>query len=91
LDIIPPINFETFNDIYYVMDMVKTDLNVLVKSKTELSNDDGETKIESKNKVKKLMYQLLLGVYTLHKCDVLHRDLVRITILTKYRNRGIYC
>ena len=56
LNLIPPKNFDDFNDIYIVMDCLDTDLSKHIKERNP-NNED---------LTKKLFYQILLGLYTIH-------------------------
>ena len=51
---------------YLVTDLMETDLATIIKSPQDLSDDH----------IKFFIYQVIRGLNHLHKCDVLHRDLV---------------
>ncbi|XP_037491195.1 mitogen-activated protein kinase 4 isoform X2 [Jatropha curcas] len=64
-DIIRPPQKENFNDVYIVYELMKTDLDQVIKSRQELTDDHCQC----------FLYQLLRGLKYLHSADVLHRDL----------------
>jgi mitogen-activated protein kinase 1/3 len=71
LDLIPPRSFDDFNDIYIVMDCMDQDLANVLKERNPY--DESITK--------RLFYQILLGLFTIHDSFVLHRDLKPSNIL----------
>lgn len=70
-DIILPKSYELFGDVYYVTDLMDTDLKCVLGSPQELSDKH----------VQWLMYQLLLGVLYYQSANILHRDLKPENIL----------
>ncbi|KAK8795717.1 hypothetical protein WA158_000373 [Blastocystis sp. Blastoise] len=64
-DLVPPSNYAKFDDMYLVNEFVDTDLNRVINSRQELTDDHVQT----------FIYQLLKGVYYLHSADIVHRDL----------------
>eukprot|EP01080_Neovahlkampfia_damariscottae_P008837 gene8837-785_t len=71
IDLIPPRSFEDFSDVYIVMDCMSQDLNKLIKSTNQLTDEN----------VVYFMYHMLLGVYSLHSANCLHRDLKPSNVL----------
>ena len=70
-DILMPASTGDFNDVFVVFELMPTDLNHVLRSKTELSELH----------IKYFMYQLLRGLYFLHTSGVFHRDLKPNNIL----------
>eukprot|EP01080_Neovahlkampfia_damariscottae_P004472 gene4472-7853_t len=66
VNLIPPTDYEEFEDVYIVMDMMDGDLRGLIKKSNQEITDEN---------VQYFLYQILLGVYKLHSANVLHRDL----------------
>eukprot|EP00033_Pygsuia_biforma_P004856 GCRY01005324.1.p1 GENE.GCRY01005324.1~~GCRY01005324.1.p1 ORF type:complete len:476 (+),score=109.77 GCRY01005324.1:128-1429(+) len=64
-DIMKPISFEEFHDVYLVTDLMETDLHQIIKSNQPLTDDH----------VQFFVYQILRGLKYIHSADVLHRDL----------------
>lgn len=64
-DIMEPPSLEDFKDIYIVTELMSTDLQKILYSKTRLSAEQEQY----------LLYQLLAGVKYVHSANVLHRDL----------------
>ncbi|KAK3206119.1 hypothetical protein Dsin_020165 [Dipteronia sinensis] len=64
-DIIPPLDRERFNDVYIVYDLMDTDLNQIIRSSQDLTDDHCQY----------FLYQLLRGLKYIHSANVLHRDL----------------
>ena len=69
--IIPPDDFDNFNEIYIVLEKCDMDLKKLMKSSKHLDEIQ----------VKSMIYDILCGVFYLHKADILHRDLKPANIL----------
>lgn len=70
-DILMPGSTRDFNDVFVVFELMPTDLNHVLRSKTELSELH----------IKYFMYQLLRGLYFMHTAGVFHRDLKPNNIL----------
>jgi len=65
LDILPPMDLESFNDYYVVYQFMETDLHQIIRSKQELSEDH----------LQYFLYQILRGIKYVHSLGVVHRDL----------------
>ena len=64
VDIIKP-NDLNFTDIYLVFEYMQTDLEKVINSKMNLTDEH----------IKFFVYQILKGIYYLHSGDVIHRDI----------------
>jgi len=64
-DVLPPHNWDKFQDIYIVSDLMDTDLHQIIRSKQGLSDDH----------VQYFLYQILRGLKYMHSANILHRDL----------------
>lgn len=64
-DIMEPPYIEDFEDLYIVTELMSTDLQKILYSKTKLSSEQQSY----------LLYQLLAGMHYVHSAAVLHRDL----------------
>eukprot|EP01084_Bolivina_argentea_P157430 274353_1 len=71
IDILPPPNFDTFNQIILVFEFIDTDLSKLIGS------DQYFTKLH----VQYMLYQVLAGVKFMHSLNIFHRDLKPANIL----------
>jgi len=71
LDVAPPPDFESFNDLYLVFEYVDTDLYKLIMSPQYLTTEHIQT----------FLYQLLTGLKYIHSSSVIHRDLKPANIL----------
>lgn len=65
LDIMRPASYADFSDVYLVYELMDTDLNQIIKSPQELTDDH----------VQYFIYQVLRGLKYIHSAHVLHRDL----------------
>ncbi len=63
-DVLVPLNAQTFDDVYLVTELMETDLDKLIKSKTVLHE----------RHTRWIMYQLLRGLAYIHGANVSHRD-----------------
>lgn len=70
-DILMPASTRNFDDVFVVFELMPTDLNHILRSKTELSSLH----------MQYFMYQLLRGLHFLHSSGVFHRDLKPNNIL----------
>jgi len=64
-DVIGPLDGDTFDEIYLVMELMGTDLSKLIRSSTELTD----------NHIQFFVYQALRGLKYIHSANVIHRDL----------------
>ncbi|KAI6029546.1 hypothetical protein PISMIDRAFT_676666 [Pisolithus microcarpus 441] len=64
LDILQPLSFETFKEVYLVQELMETDLHRVIRTQ-KLSDDHCQY----------FIYQTLRALKALHSADVLHRDL----------------
>ncbi|CCH43460.1 Extracellular signal-regulated kinase 1 [Wickerhamomyces ciferrii] len=64
LDIQKPLNWETFNEVYLIQELMETDLHRVIKSQ-KLSDDHCQY----------FIYQTLRALKSMHSANVLHRDL----------------
>lgn len=65
LDVLKPESKTGFEDIYFVNDLMETDLHRVIYSHQDLSDDH----------IQYFVYQILKGVLYLHSASVIHRDL----------------
>lgn len=71
IDVLVPVDRYTFDNVYIVTNLLETDLNKVINSDNQLSEDH----------VKYFFYQILRGVKHMHSANVLHRDLKPSNIL----------
>ncbi|KAK8810444.1 hypothetical protein WA158_007019 [Blastocystis sp. Blastoise] len=71
VDLVPPLSYSTFEDMYIVNEFVETDLSRVINSKQTLTDDHLQV----------FMYELLKGLYYLHSSDIVHRDIKPSNIL----------
>lgn len=64
-DLIPPVSYDEFNDVYIVTDLMETDLRQIIKSDQPLTDQH----------IQYFLYQILRGLKYIHSSNVLHRDL----------------
>jgi serine/threonine protein kinase len=69
-DVIIPDNYEDFNNVYMVMDLMPLDLKDAI----------GHTNLTEPH-IQYIMYQLLLALQYIHSADIIHRDLKPENIL----------
>lgn len=65
LDVLKPDSRTGFEDIYFVTDLMETDLHRVIYSQQDLTDDH----------IQYFMYQILRGVLYIHSSSVIHRDL----------------
>lgn len=65
LNIMRPPSYAEFHDVYLVYELMDTDLNQIIKSPQELTDDH----------IQYFIYQVLRGLKYIHSAHVLHRDL----------------
>ncbi|CAN8061474.1 unnamed protein product [Agarophyton chilense] len=70
-DILMPTSAKEFDDVFVVLELMPTDLNHVLRHKTELSPLH----------IQYFMFQLMRGLYFLHSSGVFHRDLKPNNIL----------
>ena len=64
-------DISNYRDVYIVFDLMETDLNRIIYSKQELSDEH----------IRYFLYQLLRGLKYIHSANVLHRDLKPANLL----------
>ena len=64
LDIQKPRNYETFNEVYLIQELMETDMHRVIRTQ-DLSDDHAQY----------FIYQTLRALKALHSADVIHRDL----------------
>ena len=70
-DMITPASVEDFEDVYILTELMSTDMQQIIFSKTPLSEDQQQW----------IMYQCLCGLNYMHSAGVLHRDLKPANLL----------
>jgi serine/threonine protein kinase len=70
-DLVAPVNFEKFEDVYLVTTLMDFDLKGIIRSTQELYEEN----------VQYFLYQMLRGLKFLHSAGVLHRDIKPSNIL----------
>lgn len=64
-DVMMPVHRGSFKDVYFVYELMDTDLHQIIKSSQTLSNDHCQY----------FIFQLLRGLKYIHSANILHRDL----------------
>lgn len=67
VELLAPTPTAGFEDIYFVSELMDTDLHQIIRSPQDLSDDHCQY----------FLYQILRGMKYVHSAGVLHRDLVR--------------
>jgi serine/threonine protein kinase len=70
-DVILPKDFDSFQDIYFVMDLMPADLRDLLRLGQQLPDAH----------IQFIMYQLMMAVSYMHSADIIHRDIKPENIL----------
>ncbi|MBA0785238.1 hypothetical protein Gotri_026082 [Gossypium trilobum] len=70
-DIIRPPQWENFNDVYLVYELMDTDLHQIIRSNQPLTDDHCRVVLL----LQYFLYQILRGLKYVHSANVLHRDL----------------
>lgn len=65
VDLVKPVSLENFEDVYIITELMSTDLQQIVFSKTPLNEDQTQW----------ILYQCMCGLQYLHSAGILHRDL----------------
>jgi serine/threonine protein kinase len=71
VDILKPPHETTYKDVYIVTEKMEADLNKLIISKQNLSDQHYQY----------FMYQMLRGLLFLHSADIMHRDIKPCNLL----------
>ncbi|KAL0476581.1 mitogen-activated protein kinase [Acrasis kona] len=64
-EVIAPISFNDFGDVYFVTDLMEADMRAILSSNQGLSDQH----------IKYFVYQMLSALAHMHSADILHRDL----------------
>jgi len=65
ISIVPPFDWNDFNNLYMVIEACEMDIKTLLKSSKHLEESH----------VKSIVYDILCGINYLHKAHIVHRDL----------------
>ena len=71
IDIIEPLNRDTFDEVYLVLELADSDLKKMIESELNLTMEE----------VRNLTYKLLCCLNYLHSAKIIHRDLKPDNIL----------
>ncbi|KAL9646919.1 hypothetical protein ABK040_013778 [Willaertia magna] len=71
LDCVPPRDYDSFGDVYFITDLMEADLRDILSSDQSLTDQH----------VKYFIYQILLAVHYTQSANILHRDLKPENIL----------
>ena len=71
IDIIDPLNRDTFDEVYLVLELADSDLKKMIESELNLTMEE----------VRNLTYKLLCCLNYLHSAKIIHRDLKPDNIL----------